>query len=360
LYDLLKESGVRSLTRPPEHYGLSLVLGGGEITLLELADLYASLARHGRKIEIAMLADSARGDVETRLFSAEAAAMVLDILTDVPRPELGAVWRSGRRTLPVPWKTGTSFGRRDAWSVGVAGKYVVAVWLGNFDGAGVPSLVGVEVAAPLLFEVVEVLPHDEAGSWHREARDLEPRLICATSGRPPGPHCSHTQWGSHIPGVSPATPCDVHREILVDTRSGCAVCSRCQEEGTTSRRIVEWWPSPVARHLRVGRLMGSEIPPHNPRCRALEPGKPPQITSPQKEAVYYVRPQVPVEDQRIALTAAVSAGTYEVFWFVDGKLVWKGPPDRPVFVEPEEGVHDLCLKDDRGRSARQVLRVKKL
>jgi penicillin-binding protein 1C len=358
LYELLTEAGIGSLRHGPEHYGLSLVLGGGEIPLFELAKLYATLARHGDQIAIAELAGGEPRGVDARLFSPESAWLVLDILTEVTRPELGAVWRSGRRMIPVPWKTGTSFGHRDAWAVGIAGKYVVGVWIGNFDGAGVPHLQGIETAAPLLFDIVDALPHDEPGTWHLLPQKLALREICATSGLPPGAHCPHTQWGDYIPGISPAPPCDIHREILVDMATGYTICSRCRGEGTIRRQVVEWWPNRVAQHLRSHSLSDLRVPPHHPRCRALEPGSSPHITSPQEEVVYYLRPGVPIEDQMIALSASVSRGTHQVFWFLDGILVWKGTPGRPVFVNPEIGLHDVCVKDDSGRSATRVFRVR--
>jgi penicillin-binding protein 1C len=393
LYHFLEAAGVQSLAHPDGHYGLTLVLGGGEVSLLELTMLYGILARHGQRMEVTAVradpltagrpaesgpsetgragaepADAGRsdaaavvaepGEAAARLFSAEAASLALEVLVDVERPELGAVWRSGRSSFPVAWKTGTSYGHRDAWSIGIAGGFVVGVWLGNFDGRGVPPLVGSEVAAPLLFDLIEALPHDDPGTWHRRAPGLRERRICATSGHPIGPHCPYARRGSFLPGVSPARSCDLHREVWIDTATGYTVCSRCRESGSPRRQVVEWWSSAVSQYLRSEGLPAPVIPAHKPRCPALEPGSPPRILSPATDVVYEVRPGVPAEDQRIALIAAVSRGTHEVFWFVDGSLVWKGPPDRPVFVDAVEGLHDVCVKDDRGRSARRPLQVK--
>ncbi|MGH2571582.1 MAG: penicillin-binding protein 1C, partial [bacterium] len=226
LYRLLADAGVHSLTRPPEHYGLSLVLGGAEVSLLELTNLYATLARGGLHAQVLTLAGAGRPQPRPRLFSAAAASIVLEALTDVTRPELDAVWRSARGSVPVPWKTGTSFGHRDAWSVGIAGTFVVGVWLGNFDGVGAPGLVGLDAAAPVLFELLAGLPRTEP-LWQRDAPEVAMREICAGSGQPRGPHCPHGREGKYIPGVSPAGTCDVHREILVDTSTGWAVCPRC-------------------------------------------------------------------------------------------------------------------------------------
>ena len=152
----------------------------------------------------------------------------------------------------------------------------------------------------------------------------------------------------------------MHRRILVDTATGYTVCSRCRVEDRYVERIVEWWPNHVARYLRVNKLPTSVIPAHNPRCTAVEPGSPPSITHPQEDVVYYIRPGAPLEDQMIALSAAVTRGTHQVFWFLDGTLIWKGPPGETVFVAPEPGIHHLCVKDDAGRSATRTLRIDSL
>jgi penicillin-binding protein 1C len=216
--------------------------------------------------------------------------------------------------------------------------------------------VGLDAAAPLLFEILVGLPRTEP-LWQRHVPEVALREICAGSGQPRGPCCPHGREGKYVPGVSPAATCGVHREILIDTSTGWAVCSRCLVKGRYRREIVERWPPAVAQHLRTKMLPDQVLPPHDPSCRALEPGSAPIIASPREDAVYAVRPGVPIEDQKIALAAAVARGTSEVFWFLDETLVGKGPPDRTVFVTPGAGDHRICVKDDRGRSASVLLRV---
>ena len=360
LFDCLRQAGVRSIDRSREHYGLSLVLGGGDVTLLELAGLYAALARQGvwrplrwRAEAPAPLPRRDKEDKEgegTRLFSAEAAWMTLSILVDVTRPELDAVWRSGKEEIPIPWKTGTSYGHRDAWAVGIAGRFVIAVWLGNFDGRGTPLLVGRDVAGPLLFALADILPHDHPGRWHLMPRRLRHRQVCAISGAPPGPFCTERVWTPYIPGVSPETPCSVHREIEIDRRSGFAVCSRCRRERETVRQVVEWWPPGVAELLRRRGLPAVQVPPHNPACPVILGGGLPEIVSPREGMEYHMRPGLPREDQQIAFRANVPSGCRSVFWFLDGALVWRGPPGGTFFLSPEPGVHTVTVKDEGGRS----------
>jgi penicillin-binding protein 1C len=351
LYDLLTRTGVASLDRPAEHYGLALVLGGGDVSLLELTGLYAMLARQGVYVPTRTLLASPASSGGTEILSKESAYLTLDILTDVARPELDAVWRSATREVPIPWKTGTSYGHRDAWSIGIAGSYVVGVWLGNFGGTGRPHLVGREVAAPLLFDLVDLLPTHEPGSWHILPSGIRFREVCALSGAPPSKQCTQTRWEAYIPGVSPTKSCSIHREICVDSESGCLVCSRCRSEGQYETRTVEWWPSQVAMFLASNHTPPAPIPPHNPACPTFGTTEPPRIVAPQPGLEVHIRPGIPLEDQQIALSGSVSRACGEMYWFLNGDLIWRGPPGAPAFLVPTAGDHRLCLKDDAGRTA---------
>ena len=144
-YEFLKDAGIGRMASE-DHYGLALVLGGGEVTPEELGSLYAMLANRGSLKPLRKISDDP-GSSGVRMLSDEASFMVLDMLRQNPRPDDAAIAQPGG--LPVYWKTGTSWGFRDAWTAGIVGPYIVVVWIGNFDGAGNPAFVGVEAAAPL-------------------------------------------------------------------------------------------------------------------------------------------------------------------------------------------------------------------
>ncbi|MFH1843847.1 MAG: penicillin-binding protein 1C [bacterium] len=360
----LQEAGVTSLRRSADHYGLSLVLGGGDLTLLELAELYGILARQGIRRPLRTV--QAPGATPTaaelrqhdrRVLSRGAAYLTLQELIGVQRPELDKVWQSGTHQVPVPWKTGTSYGHRDAWSIGIAGEYVVAVWIGNFDGTGKPPLVGSQVAAPLLFDCIDLLPRDKPGSWFHRPTGLGRRDICALSGAPAAPHCPAVCQADYLPGVSPASPCELHREIEIDDESGLAVCSRCRHPEQVSRQTVVWWPPRLATYMAANDLASQPIPPHNPDCPVFGRGEAPTILSPQDGMEYYVRSGVPLQDQQIALLASVNRACHRVYWFVDGVLFWRGEPGEPVFLKPTAGEHRVVVKDEAGRSATTSFRV---
>src|SRR5207249_1599221 len=157
LYDFLQMAGVSGL-RSREYYGLALVLGGGSLTMEELVALYGALANHGVVRPVRYRADQ-RMPAGVRVLSAEASYVTLDMLKDNPRP--GDLSAATPGPLSVYWKTGTSYGFHDAWAIGIFGPYILAVWVGNFDGAGNPAFVGVQMAAPLFFQVVDAIEAQE-------------------------------------------------------------------------------------------------------------------------------------------------------------------------------------------------------
>ncbi len=357
IFNFLKQAGTKSISQPKEHYGLSLILGGCEITLLELTNLYASLACGGQFEEVKMtehnFVEPAR-----RILDEGSTFILTEILSKVRRPELPAVWDASVNLPKVAWKTGTSYGNRDAWSVGYTPDFTVGVWIGNFNAKGVPALVGAEVAAPLLFAIIDALAGKARSRWFQMPEKVEERRVCTVSGMTPGPFCTTSTQELHLPGISPTRPCSVHRQILVDRQSGKRLCSSCRLGRTWRTRIVEDWPPEISAWFsRHGRPLDF-IPSHFEDCSRIAAGDGPIINSPQDGAVYRIRAGVDPRYQQILLDAAVSNLTGTIYWFVDGRLIYSGPPDGRVFLTPEPGTHNLICMDDEGRSSNQKIVVR--
>lgn len=351
LYTFLKSVGV-ALPRPAEHYGLSPVLGGAEVTMFDLARLYAMLPNGGALASLKSRAG------ETSLaqgapITPEASFMVLDILGRVPRPPAagGSAW--SRSPLKAHWKTGTSHGFRDAWTVGVLGRYVLAVWLGNFDGAGNPAFIGRDLAAPLFFELAEALPHSDVPFRFADLNVKRVR-VCAVSGRLPGAHCRQQRETWFIPGRSPIATCDIHREILVDAQTGYRLC----QSGGGVPRVYEFWPSDLQRVFIQARLARVAPPAWDPRCRLDDlggRGAPPRITSPRTQVTYSLR--AGAEAPSIALNAVSDGDVRETFWFIDNAFVGRGRPRESLFWTARPGRHLVRVVDDQGRSDSRDLQV---
>ena len=361
---LLVDAGVEGL-RPADHYGLAMILGGNELTMEELVRLYAMLANGGRLQRLeAVRGDAPRdGGSDRWLLSPEASFLVLDMLRNNPRPDsLPIVDTRVDAGISIPWKTGTSYAYRDAWAVGIVGPYVLAVWVGNFDGSGNPAFVGRQAAAPLFFSIADELSARLPVRSHRTGPpphlNLRRIATCAGTGDLPGRHCPQTVDSWFIPGVSPIKVSDVHRAVRVDRQTGERACS--YDPQTTREEVFEFWPSDIQRVFRNAGIAIRRPPPWAAGCalrlRATT-GTAPQITSPSSRLTYHVR-LGSVDDERLPLTATTDAGVRSLYWFVGDRFIARVDRDEPLLWTPEVGRHDVVAVDDLGRSASTTLTVR--
>jgi len=359
-HDYLLEAGVRGL-EDPDHYGLAMILGGNELTMHELVAQYAMLANAGNLRALKTLRDDGEASGGKRLMSPEAAFLVLDMLRDNPRPDALGVSRSGGR-VPPAWKTGTSYAFRDAWTVGIFGPYVLAVWVGNFDGSANPAFVGREAAAPLFFEVADALSGnlDDTDDERHPNPDLNVRRVdvCADTGDLPGRHCPRTERAWFIPGVSPIKVSDVHREVRVDADTGMRVCRFSAENTTTA--VYEFWSSDILDLYRRAGIAVKQPPAWDPECEIGEQepfGLPPRINSLAAGVTYHVR-DGRAEDERIPLAATTDSDVTQLYWFVGDQYIATADRNETVFWQAAPGEYRVLAVDDLGRSHSVTLTVR--
>ncbi|MEO9215059.1 MAG: penicillin-binding protein 1C, partial [Rhodanobacter sp.] len=202
LYQFLRDAGISRMASE-KHYGLALVLGGGEVSMQELGGLYAMLANRGELKPLRLFADEPQV-AGTRMLSDEASFMVMDMLRQNPRPDETTGAQPSRQ--PVYWKTGTSWAFRDAWTAGSFGPYVLVIWVGNFDSTGNPAFVGAEAAAPLFFQIIDALRAEHrplAEPIRHMPANLKRVQICLASGDLPNQWCPQKGMTWFIPGKSP-------------------------------------------------------------------------------------------------------------------------------------------------------------
>lgn len=349
-HTFLRRGGLSTLTEPYEYYGLSLVLGGAGVTLLDLTNLYATLASAGVYRPYRLLEDEVITEGR-RILSSEAAFILTDMLSQVRRPDFPNTWEFSIHLPKIAWKTGTSYGHRDAWSIGYNPTYTIGVWLGNFSGEGSPALVGADAAGPLLFDLATALESD-AGSWFDPPYGVGEREVCALSGLLPGEDCTHLKREYYILDTSPHQTCNLHVRVAVDDETGYRLCPSCWIDRAFHWETFVMWPSTIATWMRENGHPVPEIPEHYPSCRSLPGGDGPVIKSPAADVCYVLRSGVPLEDQQIRLEASVSSGIRTLYWFVDGVLLASSHPTDPVFYLPEPGHHEVVCMDDEGRSSR--------
>lgn len=358
LYQFLKDAGIGEL-RDEKHYGLALVLGGAEVTMEELAQLYAMLANGGvlRPLRYRVADPESAG---RRVLNEEAAFLVLDILEHHPRPGQAFRGEWTRANRPVYWKTGTSFAFRDAWSIGIAGPYVLVVWIGNFDGEGNPAFVGVDAASPLMFDIFDAIHAQEPNlppTVSHTPENLTRVDVCSLSGHLPGRFCRHTVSTWFIPGVSPIKTCEVHRPVTVNIQTGRRVC-QAGAPGTRTE-IYEYWPSDLLKLFRQAGIPRRVPPAESPECsldaRSTH-GQPPQITSPQVGLAYSLRAGR-IGTETIPLQAVTDADVRVVYWFLDEKLLGKSNSGQPFFWTAKPGTFMVRAVDDQGRADAREVRV---
>ena len=351
----LREWGMTTLGRTPEDYGLTLVLGGAEGRLIEVASLYAKMAQlaleaEGGGREIRILRDEPARASRMKDLGAGAAYLTLEALTEVNRPDEEGFWRSFSSSKWVAWKTGTSFGLRDAWAVGVTPHYTAGVWAGNADGQGRPELTGLAAAAPVLFDLMGAL--DTGGGIGRPPLGLKPIQVCRDSGFLATELCpQETAW---VPVESRFDRmCAFHRMVHLDASGRFRVDSRC--ESVDRMRARPWFVLPPSQeyYYRVDNPDYKPLPPLRADCAAgaaTETGA--QVMSliyPHPELSVYVPVDLDGRPGEVIFEAVHREPDEIVHWHIDETYVATTRRFHQIAANPEPGGHLLILVDGEGR-----------
>lgn len=359
LYGFLHEVGIEKL-RSPDFYGLALVLGGAEMTMHELVVMYAMLAKGGilRPLRFKTTDPISEG---RRMLTPESSWLVLNILKDNPPPGRGYDKKWSLDGVDVSWKTGTSYSYRDAWAIGIFGPYVLAVWIGNFNGESNPVFVGRRAAAPLFFEIVDAVKANKIIVSHA-LDNLSPKIlkveVCAVSGQIPGPFCRNKVKSWFIPGKSPIKTCDIHRSIMIDSKTGSRVCPSLDLKDSRME-VFEFWPSDLLDVFRKAGIPRRIPPAWHPACSIQakrHQGIAPQITSPKKGLIYNIRMTSRIKEE-IPLTAITDADAGQVYWFMDNAYLGVSPSASPFFWSPKLGEYIIQAVDSLGRSDSRKIKV---
>lgn len=355
LYGLLADAGVAGL-RAPEHYGLALALGGAEVSMRELAELYSMLANLGQFLPLREFADAPAPQSQP-LLTPEAAFLTLEILRENAPPEGVASPGARGRGFDVFWKTGTSYAFRDAWSVGIFGDYTLVVWVGRFDGRGNPAYVGRRAAGPLLFELADAVAAASPEGIKQRIWPTDINVarveVCATTGDLASPLCPQTTESWFIPGVSPIHVSNIYRSIPVLKASGLRACRYRHED--TLMATYEFWPSDLLALFRQAGVPRKTPPPFGEPCGlASQGGLAPEIQSPDAHLDYALR----ASNQQIPFSAISDSDARSLFWFVDNRYVGRVKPGESLMWAAQPGEFDVRVVDDQGRAAQVRLRVR--
>ncbi|GAA4442854.1 penicillin-binding protein 1C [Ravibacter arvi] len=352
----LTRAGFRTIEKQANDLGLSLVLGGCGTTLEEITRLYAVFARGGRYGPMNLTMDAGTGKSAMTLMSEEAAYMITQILSKSDRPDLPNNFDHTYRLPRIAWKTGTSYGKRDAWSIGYNRKYTIGVWVGNFSGAGVPELSGANIATPLLFELFNSIQYNSPKDWFERPDRLELRKVCSHSGAIPADGCTELVNGDAIEGISEFRRCEHLRWVFTDPDGTVSYCTYClPAEGFEKRSYPNLAPELIAFYHKA-KIPYLKIPPHNRMCQRMAEDGPPVIVSPQEGSEYYLQGDGGSE---IQLLSQASHDAEYVTWFVNDRLLKKTDPVSPVFLVPPLGTVKISCVDSKGRNTDVVVFVKR-
>lgn len=351
--------------------GLTMAIGGAEVSMEELAVLYTALGNGGDAAPLRFMSGKPSAAASpVSILSPEAAFIARTMLTDNPRPNerLSSTRRMTALDSPlaIAWKTGTSFGLRDAWAVGLAGEWVLAVWLGDFKGRPNAALVGRDTAGPLLFKIIDALaaerPSETLALFPPAPAKAKTIRVCALSGGLPGPACTATKNTWFIPGRSPVEICPIHRLVEVRLASQLQACGK---GGPTIKKAFEFWPTDVLRafvRLGVPRRLPPALEPHCPVSvaalsahKTASPGL--VILSPRRNLVYPVSVGSGHRVDPILLSARAAPDAGRVFWFLDEALLGDTAPGETLPWIPKPGRYVVRAVDARGSADARDLTV---
>ncbi len=348
-YYFLQQAGVRTLFRSAQEYGLPLILGGAEVNLWDMASLYRGLARGGKFSPLHVLKQQVAMQSDRRLISPGAAYLTLNILKDVHRPGAEFYWRQFRDQRPLAWKTGTSYGQRDGWAIGVNPQWTIAVWVGNFDGRGNSNLSGAACAGPLLFDIFNMLPENKDQHWFSEPdSSLKEITLCRDTGFLAGPDCPETISVKSPKGMKPLAVCPYHKKIYVSNDGKEQVCSLCWGKNDHHSVIRLIYPPQVAQYLRQHGYIADVIPPHRASCPALSAGNPLSIIYPRPKAALWIPRDIDGHYQSVTCRVAHEQKNRTVFWYLDAHYEGATTEKHVRALPLNKGWHNLEVIDDEG------------
>ena len=334
--------------------GLSMILGGCGATLEELTGLFSAFANDGIYIAPSYTQNDTN-QVPKKIISAAADYMITDILSRVNRPDFPLNWQATEHMPKIAWKTGTSYGRRDAWSIGYNKNYTIGVWVGNFSGVGVADLSGGNVATPLLFKIFNTVDYDSDAGWFDLPDDCEQRKVCSETGLLPTDHCSNIVMDYFIPMISSTKQCDNWEETMVSADEKISYCKNCVPDAGYKKKWYRMIDPEMQAWMEENKMVYEKMPPHNPNCEKIFKEGVPVITSPNNNTEYLINKK---DREPLQLTCKTSNDVTKVYWYINNKFYKASSAAEKQFFVPDEGPVKISCTDDKGRNKNIWITVK--
>ncbi len=373
-YYLLQKLGMSTITYPCEHYGLSIILGGAEGCLWDITGIYAGFSRilnhftrysgtyfqnDMRKPDFIYKKDGTGNSwnekLEKGILGAASIWLAYEAMVEVNRPDMEANWMSYSSSGKIAWKTGTSYGNRDAWAIGTTPRYVVGVWVGNADGEGRPTLTGIGAAAPVLFDIFGILPKSE---WFRQPYDDMSRIaVCRQSGYRAGNICElvDTMWVQKA-GLK-TSACPYHYIVHLDKSGKYRVTSDC--ENVSNMLHVPWFIlPPVQEWYYKSKDPGYKtLPPYRDDCISTENYKSMDLIYPKQATQIYIPLELDGNRGEVVFEAAHRNPDATIYWHIDEKFIGTTKSIHQMGTKIEKGKHLLTLVDENGETLYKTFEI---
>ncbi len=367
---LLKKMGMKSLRQEANYYGLSLILGGAESSLWEMCGMYANMTRiltHYNQNDGAYFSNEMQPPVyiadnlkwenpDTQpLLSAASIYKTFNALLEVHRPDGEKGWRSFSSSQKIAWKTGTSFGFRDAWAIGTTPNFVVGVWVGNADGEGRPELTGVGAAAPVMFDVFDILPK---GKWFLPPEEEMVKVpICKQSGYRAGRWCNLPD-SLLIPEQGLQTQvCPYHRLIHLDKSKRFRVNSNC--ESVQNMVHQSWFVLPPAMewYYKKRNPLYKPLPPFRNDCQNTISKQAMELIYPKANTRIFIPVELNGEQGKVVFEIAHHNSNAEVYWHIDGKFLGTTIGIHQMELNPKVGKHVITWVDKQANTLKKTFTI---
>ena len=369
---MLQKLGLTTITRSENDYGLSLILGGCEAKLFEVAGMYASMARilnhyndnnkyskndihqpifKSDSYRLQKINNKVQND-KSSFINASAIWFTFNAMLDVDRPPEESNWQMFSSGRKIAWKTGTSFGFRDGWAIGINPKYVVGVWVGNADGEGRPELTGIKTAAPVLFDLFNLLPNEN--EWfNKPTSNMVKANICKKSGYLTSDICDGTEE-MLIPtnGIN-FKKCPYHKLIHLDKTEKFQVNTDCEEPSQIINKSWFVLPPTIEYYFKSKNNYYKTLPPFREDCKEkliTNPNKVMEIIYPKNLTQIYIPKELDGKPGSAVFEVAHRKSDISIFWYVDNKFICQTKGLHQVALNPLPGKHILTLTDENGET----------
>ena len=351
-YAFLKEAGVTTLHRSADDYGLPLILGGAEVNLWEMVSLYRGLANEGVFTDNVLIDDEIPNG-SAQLISPGACYLTLEIMKDLKRPGSEYYWERFHSARPFAWKTGTSYGHKDAWAIGLNPRFTIGVWVGNFDGESNKNLSGATSAGPILFDILQSIDKRETQWFSKNEVDFQPLAVCALSGFRATDACPEVDTIDVPYGMKPIASCDYH-ELRYFSEDGLyQSCSQCWHRVGSSKRSVTFYPPDVAYYLREKGMLIEKIPQHYPLCPSFKADKSVKFIYPSPEARLFLPRDFDGKTQPVVCKVGYTGSGKRLFWYLDDLFLGETIGDHKMGVIFNQGWNTLKVIDEYGANHSQ-------